>query len=76
MLPDLNYNPDEENYTAKQPSNNNFLTGIFLNQNEINSYQTYDQTNSYQTYDQTNSYPTYDQTNSYPTYDRTCHTPE
>jgi hypothetical protein len=71
MLPDLNYNPDEENYTAEQPSGGNFLTGIFPNHNETNSYQTYDQTNSYQTYDQTNSYQTYDQTNSYPTYDRT-----
>jgi hypothetical protein len=47
------------------------LTGIFLNHNETNSYQTYDQTNSYQTYDQTNSYTTYDQTNSYQTYDQT-----
>jgi hypothetical protein len=40
MLPDLNYIPDEENYTAEQPSDNNFLTGIFQNQNETNSYQT------------------------------------
>jgi hypothetical protein len=71
MLPDLNYNPDEENYTAEQPSGSKFLTGIFSNQNETNSYQTYDQTNSYQTYDQTNSYPTYDRTNSYQTYDQT-----
>jgi hypothetical protein len=71
MLSDLNYNPDEENYTAEQPSGSNFLTGIFPNHNEINSYQTYDQTNSYQTYDQINSYPTYDRTNSYPTYDQT-----
>jgi hypothetical protein len=56
------------------------LTGIFPNQNQTNSYQTYnqtnsyqtcDQTNSYQTYDQINFYPTYDQTNSYPTYDQT-----
>jgi hypothetical protein len=71
MLPDLNYNPDEENYIAEQPSGSNFLTGIFPNHNETNSYQTYDQTNSYQTYDQTNSYQTYDQTNSYQTYDQT-----
>jgi hypothetical protein len=71
MLPDLNYYPDEENYTAEQPSGSNFLTGIFLNHNQTNSYQTYDQTNSYQTYDQTNSYQTYDQTNSYSIYDRT-----
>jgi hypothetical protein len=76
MLPYLNYYPvDEENYTAEQPSGSNFLTGIFPNHNQTNSYQTYDQTNSYQTYDQTNSYQTYnqtyDQTNSYPTYDRT-----
>jgi homoserine acetyltransferase len=80
MLPDLNYYPDEENYTAEQSSGSNFLTGIFPNQNQTNSYQSYDQTNSYQTYDQTNSYQTYDQTNfcqtydqtnSYPTYDRT-----
>jgi hypothetical protein len=69
MLPDLNYYPDEENYTAEQPSGSNFLTGIFSNHNQTNSYQTYDQTNSYQTYDRTNSYQTYDQTNSYPTYD-------
>jgi hypothetical protein len=71
MLPDLNYNSNEENYTAEQPSGSNFLTEIFPNHNETNSYQTYDQTNSYQTYEQTNSYQTYDQTNSYPTYDRT-----
>jgi hypothetical protein len=85
MLPDLNYYPaDEENYTAEQPSDSNFLTGIFPNHNQTynqtnsyetydqtNSYQTYDQTNSYLTYDRTNSYQTYDQTNSYPTYDRT-----
>jgi hypothetical protein len=75
MLPDLNYNPDEENYTAEQPSDSNFLTGIFPNHNETNSYQTYDQTNSYQTYDQINSYPTYDRTNSYPTYDQTISYP-
>jgi hypothetical protein len=56
MLPDLNYNPDEENYTAEQPSGSKLLTGIFSNQNETNSYPTHDQTNSYQTYDQTNSY--------------------
>jgi hypothetical protein len=71
MLLDLNYNPDEENYTTEQPSGSNFLTGKFPNHNETNSYQTYDQTNSYQTYDQTNSYPTYDRTNSYQTYDQT-----
>jgi hypothetical protein len=71
MLPDLNYNPDEENYTAKQLSSSNFLMGIFPNQNETNSYQTYDQSNSYPTYDQTNSYPTYDRTNSYQAYDQT-----
>jgi hypothetical protein len=71
MLPDLNYYPDEENYTAEQPSDSNFLTGIFTNHNQTNSYPTYDQTNSYPTYDQTNSYQTYDQTNSYPTYDQT-----
>jgi hypothetical protein len=71
MLPDLNYYPDEENYTAEQPSGGNFLTEIFPKHNQTNSYQIYDQTNSYQTYDQTNSYKTYDQTNSYPTYDRT-----
>jgi hypothetical protein len=70
MLPDLNYYPaDEENYTAEQPSGNNFLTEIFPNHNQTNSYQTYVQTNSYQTYDQINSYQTYDQTNSYPIYD-------
>jgi hypothetical protein len=67
----LNYYPDEENYTAEQPSDSNFLMKIFPNYNQTNSYQTYNQTNSYQTYDQTNSYPTYDRTNSYPTYDRT-----
>jgi hypothetical protein len=66
MLSDLNYYPDEENYTAEQPSDSNFLTRIFPNHN-----QTYDQTNFYPTYDRTNSYQTYDQTNSYPTYDRT-----
>jgi hypothetical protein len=71
MLPDLNYYPDEENYTAEQPSGSNFLTGIFPNHNQTNSYQTYDQTNSYQTYDQTNFNQIYDQTNFYPTYDRT-----
>jgi hypothetical protein len=71
MLPYLNYYPDEEIYTAEQPSDSNFLTKIFPNHNQTNSYQTYDETNSYQTYDQTNSYQTYDQTNSYPTYDRT-----
>jgi hypothetical protein len=85
MLSNLNYYPaNEENYTAEQPSGSNFLTGIFPNHNQTNSYQTYDQTNSYQTYDQTydqtifyptydrtNSYQIYDQTNSYPTYDRT-----
>jgi hypothetical protein len=72
MLPDLNYYlADEENYTAEQPSGSNFLTKIFPNHNQINSYQTYDQTKSYQTYDQTNSYQTYDQTNSYQTYDQT-----
>jgi hypothetical protein len=70
-LSDLNYIPDEENYTAEQSSGSNFFTGIFSNQNETNSSQTYDQTNFYQTYDQTNSYPTYNQTNSYSTYDRT-----
>jgi hypothetical protein len=70
MLPDLNYISDEKNYTAEQPSGNNFLREIFPNQNKTNSYQTYDQTNSYPTYDQTNSYPTYDRTNSYPTYDQ------
>jgi hypothetical protein len=61
----------KKNYTAEQPSGSNFLTGIFPNHNQINSYQTYDQTNSYQTCDQINSYQTYDQTNSYSTYDRT-----
>jgi hypothetical protein len=66
MLPNLNYNPDEKNYTAEQPSGSNFLT-----YDQTNSYQTYDQTNSYPTYDRTNSYQTYDQTNSYPTYDQT-----
>jgi hypothetical protein len=71
MQPDLNYNPDKENYTTEQPSDSNFLTRIFSNHNETNSYQTYDQTNSYPTYDRTNSYPTYDRTNSYSTYDRT-----
>jgi hypothetical protein len=72
MLPDLNYYPaDEENYTTEQPSGSNFLSGIFSNHNQTNSYQPYDQTNFYQTYDQINSYQTYDQTNSYPTYDQT-----
>jgi hypothetical protein len=75
MLPDLNYYLDEKNYTAEQPCGSNFLTGIFPNQNQTNSYQSYDQTNYYQIYDQTNSYQTndqtYDQTNSYQTYDRT-----
>jgi hypothetical protein len=72
MIPDLNYCPvDEENHTAEQPSDGNFLAEIFSTHNQTNSYQTYDQTNSYQTYDQTNSYQTYDQTNSYPIYDRT-----
>jgi hypothetical protein len=33
MLPDLNYYPDEENYTAEQPSGSNFLTEIFPNNN-------------------------------------------
>jgi hypothetical protein len=33
MLPDLNYFPDEENYTAEQPSGSNFLTEIFSNHN-------------------------------------------
>jgi hypothetical protein len=65
MLPYLNYYPDEENYTAEQPSGSNFLTKIFPNHNQTNSYPTYDRTNSYQTYDQTNSYPTYDRTNLY-----------
>jgi hypothetical protein len=72
MIPDLNYCPaDEENYTAEQPSDSNFLAEIFSTHNQTNSYQTYDQTNSYQTYDKTNSYPTYDRTNFYPTYDQT-----
>jgi hypothetical protein len=75
MLPDLNYYPDEKNYTVEQPSGSNFLTEIFPYHNQTydqtNSYQTYDQTNSYQTYDQINSYPTYDRTNSYQTYDQT-----
>jgi hypothetical protein len=72
MIPDLNYCPaDEENYTAEQPSDSNFLAKIFSTHDQTNSYQTYDQTNSYQTYDQINSYQTYDQTNSYQTYDQT-----
>jgi hypothetical protein len=71
MIPDLNYCPAcEENYTAEQPSDNNFLTEIFLTHDQTNFYQTYDQTNSYQTYYRTNSYQTYDQTNFYPTYDQ------
>jgi hypothetical protein len=66
MIPDLNYCPaNEENYTAEQPSDNNFLAEIFSTHDQTNSYQTYDQTNSYQTYDQTNSYLTYDRTNLY-----------
>jgi hypothetical protein len=56
MLPDLNYYPDEENYTVEQPSDSIFLTGIFSNHNQTNSYQIYDQTNFYPTYDQTNLY--------------------
>jgi hypothetical protein len=72
MIPDLNYCPaDEENYTAEQPSDSNFLAEIFSTHDQINSYQTYDQLNSYQTYDQLNSYQTYDQTNFYQTYDQT-----
>jgi hypothetical protein len=70
MLQDLNYYSDEQNYTAEQPSGSNFLTEIFSNHNQTNSYQTYDQINFYQTYDQTNSYQIYDQINSYPIYDR------
>jgi hypothetical protein len=77
MIPNLNYCPaNEENYTAEQPSDNNFLAEIFSTHDQTKSYQTYDktnfyQTNSYQTYDQANFYQTYDQTNSYPTYERT-----
>jgi hypothetical protein len=39
MIPDLNFDPAyEENYTAEEPSGSNFLTEIFLNYDQNNSY--------------------------------------
>jgi hypothetical protein len=39
MRLDLNFHPtDEENYTAEEPSDSNFLVEIFSNYGQIDSY--------------------------------------